>query len=69
MVVLAFLVIAVAGIGAGSWALMLTVGILHNDWWSFIPPMGYQTAFLVVLVPFLISVGIHTLLALIKGDS
>jgi hypothetical protein len=68
MILLGFLIIAVAGIGLGSWSLMLVVGILHNDYWSFIPPMGYETAFLVVLVPFLISVGIHALLGALKGE-
>jgi hypothetical protein len=61
-----FLLLALAGVSLGSWSLMLIVGIMHNDWWSFIPPMGYETAFLIVLVPFLVSVGIHTLLAMIK---
>ena len=27
-----------------SWNFMLVVGVMHNDWWSFIPPVGIGAA-------------------------
>ncbi len=38
-----------------SWALMLMIGVLHNDYWSTIPPMGFATAALVVGIPFIFA--------------
>jgi hypothetical protein len=47
---LVIVAITVGGIAWEAWALMLLVGIAHNNWWPAIPPMGYGTA--VVLVFF-----------------
>lgn len=27
-----------------SWDFMLVVGVMHIDWWSFIPPVGIRAA-------------------------
>lgn len=64
-----FLLLALGIVGASSWGLMLVVGIMHNDWWAFIPPMGFKTAFLIVLVPTVISIVIHSALAVVKSSA
>jgi Na+/citrate or Na+/malate symporter len=37
-------------VAASAWGLMLTVGVLHHDWWTVIPTMSYNTAILVVVI-------------------
>ncbi len=48
--------LAIAGWITSAWGIMLVVGILHNDYWNFIPPMGFNTAFTIVGVTLLIAV-------------
>jgi hypothetical protein len=55
MLYLIFLAVYLAGWAIAAFSAMITVGILHN-WWSFIPPMGFGTAFALVALPLLISV-------------
>ena len=45
------------GMAATAWALMLSVGSAHHNWWSTMPLMGYGDAFTIVFagsLPFLI---------------
>lgn len=41
--------------GLTAWSVMVAVGVAHNDWWSFIPPMGFRTAMLITLPTFIVS--------------
>lgn len=45
------LVFIAAAVFLGGWSLMLTVGVVHNEWWPAVPPIGYWSAVQVVLVP------------------
>lgn len=45
---LSALAVSILGAFFGGWMLMLGVGILHANWWSDMPPMGYWTAVLAV---------------------
>ncbi len=38
-----------------AWSAMIAVGVLHNDWWTFIPPMGFATAMKFVAPAFFIA--------------
>ncbi len=44
-----------AGWAIAAWSVMLAVGILHNDWWAFIPPMGFATAMKFIAPAFFIT--------------
>lgn len=39
-----------------AFSTMIVVGNMHNDWWSFIPPMGYGAALAISAIPVLITV-------------
>lgn len=34
----------------GAWMLMLIVGVLHHEWWSFIPTMSYKASLTISFV-------------------
>lgn len=38
-----------------AWSAMIIVGILHSDWWSLLPTMGYGTAMAVTFLPVLFT--------------
>lgn len=42
-------IIAVA-LFVGAWLLMITVGVLHHEWWSFIPTMSYKASLVISFV-------------------
>jgi hypothetical protein len=60
-----FLILVVLALGwlAGALDLMLTIGIMHRDWWAFIPLMGYHSALAIVSPVFFFGV----IVGLIKG--
>lgn len=33
-----------------GWGLMITIGILHRDWWHAIPTMGLRTAWIIMAI-------------------
>lgn len=49
------LFLIMAGWAIGAWSVMLAIGIMHNDWWAFIPPMGFATAMKVIAPAFFIA--------------
>ena len=49
--ILKIIVIILVALIGSAWSLMLTVGVLHSDWWGNIPTMGFHAAFVIVLVP------------------
>lgn len=54
MVAIGVIVLGIAAylilVAIDAWFFMLAIGIMHNDWWNFIPPMGFGTAFAISLV-------------------
>jgi hypothetical protein len=40
---------------ASAWGLMLTISVIHNQWWDFIPTMGFGTALAISFFPLLFS--------------
>lgn len=34
-----------------AWALMITVGIAHADWWRHVPTIGYGSAWVLLFWP------------------
>jgi hypothetical protein len=42
--------IAAIGLFLGAWMLMLTVGVIHHEWWSFIPPMSFKASLILSFV-------------------
>jgi hypothetical protein len=38
-----------------AWALMLTVGVAHHDWWPNIPPISYTTALTLTAILFAVK--------------
>jgi len=38
-------------LAGGAWALMITAGNAHRDWWHHVPVMGYGTAVVLVTWP------------------
>lgn len=46
----ASLVILATALFVGAWMLMLTVGVLHHEWWSFIPTMSYKASLVISFV-------------------
>ena len=44
-----------------AWFIMLTIGIMHRDWWHAIPPMGWAAAVpigFMVLIPVAGALGV-----------
>ena len=33
-----------------GWFFMLGIGVVHNDWWTTVPPVGYFTSVLIVVL-------------------
>lgn len=56
MILFVFIVVFGAFWAASAWSLMLTIAMVHNHWWDFIPTMGFGTAMAVTFFPFLFSV-------------
>jgi hypothetical protein len=50
-----------------AYCMMITVGIAHGSWWSFIPTMGYFTALALTFIPYAVSV-VGTLLKELSRD-
>jgi len=44
--------VLVAMIISCAWMYMILVGIMHHDWWSRIPPMGFHTALVLSAILF-----------------
>ncbi len=44
------------GVLVGAWGLMILVGVLHHEWWEFIPTMSYRTAVMVELAVLMVAV-------------
>lgn len=42
--------ILAAAVFLGAWMLMLLVGVLHHEWWSFIPTMSYKASLVISFV-------------------
>lgn len=66
-----FLVVIAGVVFAGGWAFMLTIGIVHHEWWSAVPPIGYWSAVQVVLVPVVataVSTFVATIINALTGD-
>lgn len=38
-----------------SWALMLSIGIMHDDWWHHVPAMNYTTSLAITFWPFAVG--------------
>ena len=39
-----WLLFLIASPFVGGWALMLGIGVLHHEWWSAVPTIGYWPA-------------------------
>lgn len=44
------LAITVAATAAAAWILMLTIGVIHTNWLTAMPTIGYPTALLIGLL-------------------
>ena len=67
MKVLAVLAVMVAGVFIGAWGLMVLVGIVHLEWLSFVPTIGYGLALLLTTVKMAFAVMGQLLVQAIKG--
>ena len=39
------------GIVLSAWSFMLTIGVMHHDWWPAIPTVSYGASLLIVGIP------------------
>lgn len=39
------------GIFLSAWSFMLTIGVMHHDWWPVIPTVSYGASLLIVGIP------------------
>ena len=44
---LASIPLIIGGWAVGAWFTMLTVGVIHADWFPLIPTIGYSTALII----------------------
>ena len=42
--------VAVLLLAFRSWTFMLGVGVVHNDWWPTVPPIGFAASVLVIVL-------------------
>lgn len=47
---LAGLAMLAIGWTLSAWLLMLTVGVIHDEWLPALPPVGYATAFVLTVL-------------------
>jgi hypothetical protein len=47
---IAGIAILAASVFLGAWMLMLTVGVLHHEWWQFLPTMSYEASLVISFV-------------------
>jgi len=64
---LAVIAILVAGVFVGAWGLMVMVGIIHLEWLTFIPPIGYGLAILLTAVKMAFAMMGQLLVQAVKG--
>lgn len=50
-----------------AWGLMLTVGVLHHDWWAVIPPMSFGTSFTVTVISLVAATLTYAVAEVIKA--
>ncbi len=51
---------------AGSWALMLEIGVAHRRWWPLVPPMGYGAALTIAGIAVALSLLVGIAQAVVK---
>lgn len=42
-------VVAIAAVFADAYILMLGMGIAHSDWWRNVPPISFNSSFLITI--------------------
>jgi hypothetical protein len=53
-----FIFLAICGWLVSAWGEMLTVGVVHAQWWHFVPTMGYHTSLAITAVICVFAFGV-----------